>query len=113
MLGIVNLLCKFNPKCLALNRHLWKYPRDRQLGTSLSGLNGAELILGWNLRKTCFGGIPQKEFRALQHCSERQYRNILKEVLIALMAGFQVVIRNPFAEVMNVMKANAGRKPLQ
>ena len=49
----------------------------------------------------------------MQHGSESQCGHILQEVLIALVAGFQVVIWNPFAEVMNVVEANIGCKPLK
>ena len=76
-------------------------------------LNRAELMLRWNLSEACIGGIPQEEFRTLQHCSKSQRRHIMEKMLIAFVTGFEVVVGNPLTEVMNVVKTNVRRKPLQ
>ena len=86
---------------------------DQQHAHNSCFLNRTELMLRWNLNKACLGGIPQEEFRTLQHGSKSQRRHILEKMLIAFVTGFEVVIRNSFAKVMNVVEANIGRKPLQ
>ena len=70
-------------------------------------------MLRWDFSKARFSGIPQKKLRTFQHGAYCQCWHILEKVLVALMASFQVVIGNPFIEVMNVVEANIGSKPLQ
>jgi hypothetical protein len=70
-------------------------------------------MLRWDFSKARFCGIPQKKLRTFQHGAECQRWYVLEKVLVALMASFQVVIGNPFIEVMNVVEANIGGKPLQ
>ena len=70
-------------------------------------------MLWWNLSEACIGGIPQEEFRTLQHCSKFQRRHILEKMLIAFVTGFEVVIGNSLTEMMDIVETNACRKPLK
>ena len=76
-------------------------------------LNPAELMLKWNLSKTCLCGIPKDEFRTLQHGPKSQRRHILEKMLIAFVTGFEVVIGNTLIEMMDVMETNVCSKPLK
>ena len=86
---------------------------DQQHAHNLCLLNCAELMLRRDLSKACLGGIPQEEFRTLQHGSQSQRRDILEKMLIAFVTGFEVVVGNPLAEMMNIVETNACRKPLK
>ena len=76
-------------------------------------LNRAELMLRWNFSKAGFSGIPQKKLRTFQHGAECQCRHILEKMLIAFVTGLEVVVGNPLTEMMDIVEANACRKPLK
>ena len=73
------------------------------------------LLLGfvWESQSGLRWQHPTAEILRLQHGSERDLWDVFEEVLIALMAGLQVVVGDAFAKVMNVVIADIGRKPLQ
>ena len=105
------ILASVATKCVTHARGSVKF--DQKYSHNSYFLNRAELMLRWNLRKTCLGGIPKEEFRTLQHGSKSQRRHILEKMLIAFVTGFEVVVGNPLTEMMDIVEANACRKPLK
>ena len=81
----------------------------RQHLLPLLGAHGAEMTVA---NKAALMFVPQAERKGFEALQKRDGFNRLKQ-RFGLMAFLQVVIGNPCAQMMNVMKPDVAGKPLE
>ena len=57
--------------------------------------------------------IPQDQLGAIQHVAEANRRYFLKQVMVALVASSEMIVRNSLRQVMDTVITDVSGEPLQ